>query len=100
MRRELAELARRQGISMGSFSVANRSRRRAYVSCMRWPASHPRSIRCQGELRSYQLQNRPETSDIGQLSGINGAFFGPPPVVGPAKTLEFSAFAAERRPKK
>ena len=39
-------------------------------------------------------------ANIGHLSGINGARFGPSRRLQPAKTLEFSAFAAERRREK
>ena len=100
MHREWAELGWRRPMPTRGASEANPSRRRAYVSRIRRPASRRQTCGAQGELGLYQVQNRPEAGDIGQLSGINGVQFGLERALRPTKSLHFSASARIEPPPK
>ena len=100
MHREWMEQSRRRPMPTRGASEANPSRRGAYVSRIRRPASHRQSCGAQGELESYPVQNHPKVGDIGQLSGIKGVHFGLERAHRPTKTLDFSASARVGRPPK
>ena len=100
MHREWAEQGRHRLVPRRSEIAANLFRRRAYVSSNRWSASRRQSCGAQGELGLYQVQNRPEVVDIGQLSSINGVQFGLERALRPTKTLDFSASARIEPPPK